>query len=616
MNLTAAKFSSIILLFFFMSLGSLSNAQSFYGSGGTIPDYDTMAHPVYYPIQVSGLQNTTDTLFGLERVCIDSLLHPRDGDLIIELMNPDSLRITLCFRRGVTGDNFISTCFRGNGSSGIIGDAANIPPYTGEYDPDGPINSFNNGSDPNGTWYLIITDQIINQSGALISWHIEFGNDPTQGILSPCNVNDATFCQCPDGSQQCDLLPDIITSELCIIQDHYESGSRIYLGNSTPNIGYGPLEIHGSNNCFCDSTPVPCSVTMCPDGNPPRQQVLQTIYHKDFGVMSTYNVSAGTMSYHPSHGHVHLDDWAFYSLRRFDANLSPGDWPLVGTGNKQSYCLINIGNCTSSNGYCVDDQGSTLHMDDIPNSTLGAVTGCGTDQGIYVGYLDIYNSSTIGQWIDLPTMCNGDYYIVSITDPLNLIHESNDSNNIAVVPITLTQQLNLPFPTCSFSYVLNNTSITCNNTSLDYDSLVWDFGDNTTVVNDTNPTHTYLANGTYNVVLTAYNVCGSNQQTITITVTNVGITVQSEKSSSLKVIPNPSQSATIISFNLAQNDRCHLVLFDVQGKMIPLIQDEKLYPGFYSFKLNKEAYHLTSGIYTLRLITTEITETKQLILID
>ena len=74
----------------------------------------------------------------------------------------------------------------------------------------------------------------------------------------------------------------------------------------------------------------------------------------------------------------------------------------------------------------------------FPNNGLGTVTGCSVDQGIYVGYLDIYSAALYGQWITLDSVCNGDYSVVSFTDPNNWILEMNDSNNWAAVPWTLT----------------------------------------------------------------------------------------------------------------------------------------------------------------------------------
>jgi hypothetical protein len=590
-------------------------AQTFNGAGGFIPDFDTVAHPVAFPCIVSGLPNAIDSTFGIERVCLDLLTHTYDQDLRIELMSPDSDYVILSFRRGGNGDNFVSTCFRGHGADGLISDLTNIPPYTGEYDPDGELSLFNNGRDPNGTWYLLITDMAAVDTGSIWSWHLTFSNDPTPPIVMPCGTTDATLCQCPDGSQECDLLPDMTASYLCIMNDHNENGNRLYIGNATPNIGWGPLEIHGTNTCYCDTSIVACTDT-CPNGSSPTQLVNQTIYHKSGNTMTSYTRPAGTMTYHPQHGHIHLDNWAHYSLRRPVFGLQPYDWPIIGTGNKQSYCLVNLGNCSANSGYCVDSSGNTITMNDIPNAPMGAVTGCGTDQGIFTGNLDIYSSALTGQWIDLePGICNGDYYVVSITDPLNVILETNDSNNWTAVPVTLAQQLTLPFPTCNFTYAANAYTITFFNSSTDFDSLRWEFGDGTATSGSTNPIHTYPGPGDYTIVLTAYNQCGFTQQVITVSFTGVGIAETETGVYGFEMAPNPTSGNSKITFKLASKTNLELEAFDMLGNKIGTIASGEFNAGNFTYVFDADRLNLSKGVYTVRLGTNSKIISKRIVVV-
>jgi subtilisin-like proprotein convertase family protein len=603
-----------IILIAGLFINATTNGQTFYGAGGSIPDYDTIAHPVVFACNVIGLPNTIDSTFGIERICLDSLTHTYDGDLRIELMSPDSFMVELSFRRGGGGNDFIGTCFRGQGANGLISDMANTPPYTGEYDPDGELSLFDNGRNPNGTWYLIITDMAGVDTGRIWNWHITFSNDPTPPIIMPCSTTDATLCECPDGTQDCDLLPDMTASFECINSDNHENGNRLYIGNATPNIGWGPLEIHGTNTCYCDTTIVACTDT-CPNGSSPTQLVNQTIYHKHNNTMTTYTRPAGTMTYHPQHGHIHLDNWAHYSLRRPLYGVKPYDWPIIGTGNKQSYCLVNLGNCTTSPGYCVDTSGSIITMADIPNSPMGAVTGCGTDQGIFTGNLDIYSSGLSGQWVDLPAnICNGDYYVVSITDPLNVILETNDSNNWTAVPVTLTQQLNLTFPTCNFTYNANGYTLAFFNSSTDYDSLLWDLGDGTTTTG-TNPVHTYAEAGDYTIVLTAYNQCGFCQQVITVTFTTTGISETSSGIFGFMLAPNPTTGNTKVRYSLASKTQLTLGIYDMLGNTVSNLASGIYSPGSYQFNFDVNELNLSKGIYTVKLESgTEVISKKLAVL--
>ena len=64
--------------------------------------------------------------------------------------------------------------------------------------------------------------------------------------------------------------------------------------------------------------------------------VIQRIYHKDGGSMTYFDRPAGTMSYHPTHGTC-VDNWADFTLRRATPDPDSRNWPIIGTGNKQSF---------------------------------------------------------------------------------------------------------------------------------------------------------------------------------------------------------------------------------------------------------------------------------------
>ena len=118
-----------ITLLFTLLCWQVLSAQTFQGATGPVPDYNGTAHPTYFACPVSGLPTTIDSSFGIERVCFN-MTHTYDGDLRIEIMSPDSTIISLCWNHGGAGDNFMSTCFRGQGADGMI--SAGAPPFTGQ----------------------------------------------------------------------------------------------------------------------------------------------------------------------------------------------------------------------------------------------------------------------------------------------------------------------------------------------------------------------------------------------------------------------------------------------------------------------------------------------------
>jgi len=284
--------------------------------------------------------------------------------------------------------------------------------------------------------------------------------------LAQCTTTNATSCQCPPGQgTDCDLLPDMTTSwyaALNYLSGPNEEAGRVYITSSTPNIGYGPLEVRGVDvngyrrfvcgvDTFTVHDPSASQQFACPNGGTAKQLTTQRIFHKNGPTMtSTERVMPQGMTYHPTHGHTHYDQWGIFSLRLPETGVTdPRQWPIVGQGYKLGYCLMDYHNCNAgaANHHCKDDNtqynaGTTLYGPDFPNLGLGGSYGCSMSrQGISSGYTDVYSEYLDGMWIELPSgTCNGDYWIVMESDPLNVVVEANETNNWTAVPYTLTEQ--------------------------------------------------------------------------------------------------------------------------------------------------------------------------------
>ncbi|MFI5218623.1 MAG: T9SS type A sorting domain-containing protein [Bacteroidia bacterium] len=337
------------------------------------------------------------------------------------------------------------------------------------------------------------------------------------------NTN-ATSCVCPPGGgTNCDLIPDISIAQLPLNQSsNYTeypqvcnppcdgNDGRLRIGVSTPIIGYGPLETRGTSWYVCGTDTVNAGTVgnipaTCPiSGLPPKQLINQRIYHKNGNTMSYTDRAAGSMTYHPSHGHQHVDDWGIYTLRTNNGDPNPLNWPIIGTGSKLGFCLIDLGNCNSSPGYCKDSLGNTLNSSNISNYGLGGGNyGCNnTVQGITNGYMDTYSQGLDGMWINLPAgLCNGNYWVVVQIDPYNYFLETRETNNVVAVPITLTQQS--PSGTATITAnknpnicISDNIILTANNGS----NYLWNTGATTQSI-------TVNTAGNYTVTVT--NVCGT-----------------------------------------------------------------------------------------------------------
>jgi len=603
-------------LFTLLSLLPFSlTAQTFVNATWTaIPNNQT---DLFIPVTVQGLPNTIDTSFGLSAVCMD-IFHQHMADLKIRLQSPSGTTILLADQRGGSGTGYQNACFQENGSNGFI--TSGTPPINGSYIPQNSLNTFNTGENPNGTWNLIITDMFnFLDTGSFHYITMTFALSPPHdpSVLFICNTSNAGGCFCPDSAQQnCDLLPDMTASCMDWVTPITESPGYLSVSTATPNIGWGPLEIHGTNSCYCDTTLVPCTTVTCPNGDPPKQMVSQRIYHKNGSTMTFWDRPAGTMAYHPTHGHIHVDDWVWIDARRRNSDPNPTHWPKTGIGTKQSYCLINLGDCTNSYGVCRDDNGNTITQANIPNSNLGSVSGCGVDQGIYVGEYDTYGS------IDVtipPGACNGDYYIISITDPLNVMLEQNDTNNWIVLPFTLTQQPSTAsFETAGYIYLISGLQVDFLANSTTADSITWEWGDGTpnlTHVGSITGSHVFSGPGTYVVGCNAYNLCGLTYSSDTINILPTQVNEPFSTLVSWNIYPNPAKDKINIDYSLANSSDVKIEITNAVGQVVKELNTVSQYAGKYHVSLNLSTGEIKQGIYFVRLTSNNKTINERFIVL-
>jgi hypothetical protein len=167
--------------------------------------------------------------------------------------------------------------------------------------------------------------------------------------------------------------------------------------------------------------------------------------------MTYYDRPAGSMTYHSGHGHYHVDDWGVFTLRyQIVGEPNPLNWPIIATGAKLGFCLMDYYSCPSGSAanHCKDNntvynQGNNLNTSaQFPNYGLGGGSySCGvSEQGISSGWEDVYDEGLSLMWINMPAnLCNGQYWIVMEVDPQNFFLESDENNNFTAVPYTITQ---------------------------------------------------------------------------------------------------------------------------------------------------------------------------------
>ncbi len=113
-----------------------------------------------------------------------------------------------------------------------------------------------------------------------------------------------------------------------------------------------------------------------------------------------------------------------------------------------------------------------------------------------------------------------------------------------------------------------------------------------------------------------YTLAGDTLYRSTESVLSAGIL--SNNSSNLFILsqnyPNPFNPTTTIAFQIKNNEWVTLKIYDILGKEIAIIVDEKLSPGSYSKAWNASVF--PSGVYYYRLQTGNFSEVKKLLLVQ
>lgn len=208
--------------------------------------------------------------------------------------------------------------------------------------------------------------------------------------------------QYPDNHGPPVLLPDLRTlppSDLSLVLNTSERQKLIRFSNTIWNGGPGVLELFGEFNWQNDTV-----------------LVTQNIYTEERSVIEH---NAGEFEFHASHGHWHWEGFSLYEVWTVgeDGSLQQ----LMASSDKVGYCVRDIApqaeqlvssNSASNRGY---------------NSCFWA------RQGLSVGWNDTYRAHIPGQVVDITALPEGLYGLKSTVDPENIIVESEDGNNSAVI---------------------------------------------------------------------------------------------------------------------------------------------------------------------------------------
>jgi hypothetical protein len=218
-----------------------------------------------------------------------------------------------------------------------------------------------------------------------------------------------------------------------------------------------------------------------------------------------------------------------------------------------------------------------------------------------------------------PVFCKGDSVMLYVNNPYYTYQWSSGSAPVPTVwafqsetfVVTVTDSLGCtsvsdpflvqtkPLPVAGASYHNNMLNVLFyGQFSTNATSWFWNFGDGLSSTLE-NPTHTYATAGTYTVILTATDSCGSSNDTLVISVPGPsGIVEYGNDFKDLVVYPVPVSNDVFVEFTAANNANAELKLHDIMGK---LIFEESLsgLNGKYVKSINMSG--LASGLYFIEL---------------
>ena len=163
-----------VLLFILFFISNDFYSQTFTNQGVYPIDEHQPFQQLLVPISVTGINNSIDANYGLEKICLN-VLHPEPNNLTIKLMAPDGSKVTLFQKINSDAPNLTSVCFDNVSQPIYLQSIFNSGIFRSQL----PLGQVNNGQNPNGIWYLIVYDDVLNQnSGILQNVSLHFSASP------------------------------------------------------------------------------------------------------------------------------------------------------------------------------------------------------------------------------------------------------------------------------------------------------------------------------------------------------------------------------------------------------------------------------------------------------
>jgi len=213
-------------------------------------------------------------------------------------------------------------------------------------------------------------------------------------------------------------------------------------------------------------------------------------------------------------------------------------------------------------------------------------------------------NNTFGSWSGVDVTDNGDG--TGLFTPGTLSGPIDITYSIIGICGSFSTETIFVYDTPDADFTFTGTNeITFTNTSQNMvfpSAIIWNFGDGNQETTFIDPTHEYLANGTYTVCMEVVNGSGCTDE-ICKTVTVIGVGVKENSSNtSFTIYPNPSNGLITVNYPTSST----IIITNVIGK--------EVYRNNINGNSSLDLSHLPVGTYLVTLKTNESSTTKKIII--
>jgi PKD repeat protein len=553
-----------------------------------IPDNDITG--LTLPLNITNVAGVLGTDVSLVSVCVSGT-HTNVGDLKMELIAPNGKVVQLIDQpgfplnaTGCNGDDFNFCIERGIGADAENTCNVTVPAITGPFTAMSGFNldSINiAGGNANGLWQLVIYDLLNGETGDVVTAQLVFDNQPQANATFGSTMNGYSVtlnaANVANTLYNWTLGDGNIATGATINHSYISNGAYVVTLTATDSCG-SVSSVQG----LIINEPITCERTydyaVVPQNIPDNDTAGITLSYNLNGVAgNNLGLDVRLTGVCISGTHSRVGDVAL--------SLTAPNLKTVTLMDRPGYPATASGCTTPDFDFCIIG-GSGIDNEQACNATAPAISGSFIAINDNLDSINYFGGNPNGNWQ------------LNATD-LN----AGETGSINAFKLLFNGQP----PIADFTFVINGYDVTFTGPVLSNATYSWNFGDLGTS-NLQNPTHTYANNGSYQVVLTVTDSCGTTLSVITLPIT---VGVNEIQTSNISIVPNPAHSfVDLLVFNSGL-ETMHVSITNSLGQIVFTHQiDDKT--NTYTKRINCADW--SKGIYYVKLFSPTGVKQQKLII--